>query len=425
MRMKVFTVEKLSAGGTQIAVQVPASKSVTNRALLLAALSKGRVLLTGGALSNDTRAFLDCLVALGIKVERSDRGIFVEGCGGNIPNPNAAINVQSAGTAARFLTVALAFCGGDYRLEASEQMQKRPMDEAIALLRQAGVTVECLNEEGRFPFRLRSSGVSANEFSVNTDKSSQYASAFLMAAGVRNTPLTLTLTGSRTQGSYVDITLRMLDGFAVPYARTGNEITVFPAQTPPEIYAIEPDISGACYFYALSLLLQKKVLVYGVRENAMQGDRKFFKLLSDRGVKFFDTPDGLLADGSEVTDFYGFDEDMQDFSDQTLTVAALAPFATTPTVLRNVAHIRLQECDRMAASVENLNALGIPARADEKNIYITPASPVAGRVKTFDDHRVAMAFTLLGLKVGGVEIENPDCCKKTFDNFFELISALK
>ena len=418
-----YSVRKFHPKDT-VTVSVPASKSITNRALLLAALSRGTVALTGGALSEDTRAFLNCLVALGIRVERRENTLLVFGCGGNIPEKRASINVESAGTAARFLTVALAFCGGDYMLDASEQMKRRPMKEILDLLREAGVQIECLEEADRFPFRLRSGGITASSITADTEKSSQYASALLMAAGALDHPFTLRLTGPRTHGSYIGITLRLLTAFNVPFERKGDEIVVSPSDNPPAHYEIEPDVSGACYFYALSLLFRTRVLVRGVQQDSMQGDMKFLDLLKDKGVRFTQTDEGLLADGRSVASFGGFDADMKDFSDQALTVAALAPFATSETHIRNVGHIRLQECDRMQAITVNLNALGVPAEISGDDIVIRPAPVRGGTVQTFGDHRVAMAFALIGLKTGNVTIENPACCKKTFENYFELLDEL-
>ncbi len=422
--MDFYKVNRFSPRGEILKIDVPASKSILNRALLLSALSDGTVLLRCGALSADTRAFLDCLSALGIETERTESGLVVHGCGGTTPNRTAKLNVASAGTAARFLTVALAFCGGDYTLDSSDQMKKRPMDEILDLLRKLGVTVECTETYNRFPFRLRSDGIRENGASIDTDKSSQYASALLMAASVRKQPFTLTLTGSRTHGSYVGITLSMLTDFGIPYERNGNAVTVFPAGKPPKSYTVEPDLSGACYFYALALLFSAKVLVKGVRQNSVQGDRKFLSLLERKGVVLTDCDEGLLADGTGVKSYDGFDADLRDFSDQTMTVAALAPFATSPSVLRNVGHIRLQECDRVGAICENLNALGVPARTDGENIFISPAPVTGGVVKTYDDHRVAMAFSLIGLKTGNVTVENPSCCRKTFENYFEILDRI-
>ncbi len=211
--MNSYTPKIYRAHEKGICVNAPASKSITNRAFLLAALSSKTVRLTGGALGEDTRAFAECLQALGIRIDEEENAFTVYGCGGDIPVKNAALNVRSAGTAARFLTVALAFCGGDYTLDSSEQMRKRPMKELLDLLRGAGVSVTCLREQDCFPFRLRSQGFQADYVTVNTDKSSQFASALLLSAGVRKKPLTVALTGARTQGSYLGITLNMLKAF--------------------------------------------------------------------------------------------------------------------------------------------------------------------------------------------------------------------
>lgn len=423
--MNAYRVRPLHKDGATLSFRVPASKSILNRALLLSALSPAAVRLAGGnALGEDTRAFLRALGQLGIPVRADGDDLIVTGCGGTFPVRSATIDVQSAGTAARFLPVALAFSGGEFLLNASEQMRRRPMREELSLLRQAGASVECLGKEDAFPFLLRSRGIHARKIAVNTDASSQYASAFLLAAGAGNRPLSVTLTGSRTNGSYLALTLKMLRAFGVSWERIDDTVTVFPQTTPPARFIVEPDLSGACYFYALALLFPVRVLVQGVREDSVQGDRKFLQLLKDRGVRFEQREEGLLADGTAVDSFAGFDEDMKDYSDQALTVAALAPFAAGPTVIRNVGHIRLQECDRMRAVTENLNAIGVPARAEGDDIFISPAPVTGGRIRTFGDHRVAMAFTLTGLKTGTLEIDDPACCSKTFEGFFDLISQL-
>lgn len=406
-----------------ITVSVPASKSLLNRALVLSALSRGTVTLECGAFAEDSRALLGCLQALGIRAEQSAEHLTVHGCGGDIPNKNAEIDVMSAGTAARFLTVALAFCGGDYTITASPQMQKRPM-EVLALLEQAGVKIEYQNELEHLPVRLQSSGITADRLTVDTDTSTQYASAILLSAPVRKTPLTLKLTGTRTHGSYIGLTLQSLSEFGIRHMREGDEITVYPAQTAPEYLIVEPDVSGACYFYALALLFSAKVLVKRVRKDSAQGDMKFLQLLADRGVKFTQLDEGLLADGSSVFGFKGFCEDVTDFSDQTLTLAGLAPFASSPTRLTGVKHIRRQECDRISAIEKNLASLGIKTEIGENSITVFPAPIRRGTVDSFGDHRVAMSFVLPALKTGLVTILGPDCCKKTFDNFFEIIEQI-
>ena len=419
--MKQLLVEQFAPHDVE--ADVPASKSILNRALLLAALAKGDVHLECGAFSEDTRALLSCLQSLGIEVQRKKDGVTVAGCGGEFPEKNAFLNVMSAGTAARFLPVVLAFAGGDYRFESSDQMKGRPMDVLFELER-LGVAIEYLEERGHFPFRLVSEGISSDEAVIDTDKSTQFASGLLIASTIHSRPFTLSLMGGRTRSSYLKMTEAMLRSFGAACEREGDRITVSAPAASPARYAVEPDLSGACYLYALALIFSVRVLVRGVKKNSLQGDAAFLRLLERRGVVFCETERGLLADGTAVKGFDGFEENLQDFSDQALTVAALAPFARTPSRLTGLEHIRAQECDRVNAIVENLNTLGVPASYREGALSISPAPVRSGMVKTFHDHRVAMAFSLIGLKTGNVTIDDPDCTRKTFEGYFELLSRL-
>ncbi len=418
--MQPYTMRQLPPRA-DLRVQVPASKSILSRALVLAALSKGTVRIRCGEYGDDTRAMLSCLSSLGIPVTEKDGALVVQGCGGDIPNKKATLNVGNAGTAARFLSVALAFCGGEYVFTASEQMTRRPMG-ILPILENAGVSVE--RGDATFPFTLRSEGIKTQKLTVDTAESTQYASGILLAAGMCGQPFTLKLTGPRTRGSYLAITLNMLTAFHIPYTRNGNEIVVSPQGEPPEEYVVEPDVSGACYFYAVALLCGARVMVDGVHADSMQGDIKFLKLLEQKGVRIRDTAEGMVADGRDIPVFNGFDEDLSDFSDQTMTVAALAAYASMPSILRNISHIRAQECDRIAAIVENLNALGTRSFTDGNDIFIEPDRVYGGTVKTFGDHRVAMAFALMGLKTKGITIDDADCCKKTFPSFFRILDEI-
>ncbi len=421
--MEFFQVKKFIPHSELYRFEVPASKSLLNRALILSAFSNGTVKLLCGSFAEDTRVLLRCLSSLGIQTKLESGSITVHGCGGIIPKPDAEVNVGSAGTAARFLTVALAFCGGNYKITSSAQMEKRPM-EILKILERHGVLFEFLKEPYHFPFYMKSNGITDSQFEVDTDKSTQYASGILLAAATVKNPCSLLLKGSRTEGSYVHLTLDLMERFGAKIRKEGDQIAVYPIQTPPSEYEIEPDISGACYFYALSLLFGIKVWVNRVRTDCKQGDMRFLKLLEDRGVRFSQTTEGLLADGSGISSYAGFHENMNDYSDQALTVSVLAAFASSPSRLTGIGHIRLQECDRIRAICENLNELGAFAESDGNSVTITPRPLIEGTVKTFDDHRVAMSFALAGLKTGKVAIENPSCCKKTFENYFDVITKL-
>ncbi len=418
--MEIYECARLTR--KEFAVSVPASKSILNRALLLAAFTEGDTLLSGcGNFGQDSEDLLSCLSSLGISTERAGDKICVHGAA--TFGKKATLNVGSAGTAARFLTAILAFSGGEYDLDASPQMKKRPMD-FLDVLEREGVRIEYGEKVGHFPFRLESRGISSDVLTVDTDVSTQYASGLLLAAAVGNKPLTLLLTGSRTEGSYIQTTLDVVRAFGGNFSRAGNKITLFPIQTAAKEYAVAPDFSGACYFYALSLLCGARALVNGAHPDCGQTDLKLLDVLKEKGVKVTDTPAGMVADGGNISTFSGFDVDMQDFSDQTLTLAALAPFAATPSVLKNIGHIRKQECDRVEAILHNLTALGVPCECRGEDILIYPAPVRPATLESYGDHRVAMAFALVGLKADGIKIKDPECCKKTFGNYFEILDEL-
>lgn len=421
--MKSFVFQRFIPDFEKIyAFDVPASKSILNRALLLSAFSEGEVFLQCGAFGEDTRAILGCLTSLGIEWDVLPNGISVRGAGKKFPNKRAELDVMSAGTCARFLPAALAAIGGDYRFTSSDQMKNRPMG-FLSALESAGAEIEFSEKKNAFPFRLRSDGFRRTNFTADTDTSTQYASALLIAGAI-GSGTTVRLTGSRKDGSYVKMTLALLSAFGVDWTRRDDEIAVRPATRPPKEFEVEADLSAACYFYALALLFGIKVLVRRVKKNSLQGDIRFLELLEKRGVRFTQTTDGLLADAAGVSSFGGFEENFKDFSDQTLTAAALAPFASSPSRITGIGHIRRQECDRIHAIEKNLTALNVPCESGNDFVHIFPAKPAGGTLETFHDHRVAMAFALTGLKTGNLTIDDAECVKKTFEGYFGEIEKL-
>ncbi len=416
-------------------VTVPGSKSITNRALLLAALSDGPCTLRNALFSSDSRALIAALQDLGIQctADESAKEVRITGCRGLLPNKTATVNAMSAGTAARFLTAFLSFCDGTYTLDASEQMKKRPMAPLIDALSSLGVSVTCLEQEGHLPLLIKGNPKMLSgtpKLLVSIDQSSQFLSALMMTGVLLPDGLTVTAVGSRTAMSYVHITERMMKDFGITpnitVSAEGETSYHIPSNGSylNQVYDIEPDLSGACYFYAAAALLGTSVTVTGVHADSMQGDLRFVLALEKLGCTVTDTPEGICVTGPAGGHYPGLDITMSDFSDQTMTMAVLALFADSPTHIRGVEHIRGQECDRMAATLAEITRLGGLAEtdADGTGIIITPAPLHGARVQTYDDHRMAMAFSLVGLRVDGVEIDNPSCCKKTFENYFELFS---
>ncbi len=413
----------------EINIRVPGSKSITNRALLLAALSGRQCLLQGVLFSDDSRAFLDCLRELGFDVEADEgaKRVAVKGMGGRIPNSHATVNVRSAGTAARFITVMLALAGGEYRLLASPQMCRRPMEPLLRELEKAGAEFDFLGEKWHFPFIMRSQTVSIKEISIDTGVSSQFASALLMSGALLKDGLKINLSGDRAGGAYIKMTVAVMGQFGIPVAKEGDSYTVPHMDSfGLEGYQVEPDVSGACYFYAMAPLLRADVTVEGVHMDSLQGDIKFLEVLRDMGCRLKESPKGVCLSGRGLLEYPGVDISMKDFSDQTMTMAALAPFAKGPTLIRDVGHIRFQETDRISAILTELKRMGIECMEapEVDGIRIFPGQIKESQVETYEDHRMAMAFTLIGLKTGKIVIKDPQCCRKTFENYFELIDAL-
>lgn len=384
-----------------VTVRVPGSKSITARALLLAALADGESVLYGAQLSDDCATFIEAVKSLGIGVTVEGSTVKVRGCGGVLPVKRGEIYVGSAGTAARFLTAMLALSEGEFKLTSSEQMMRRPQAALISALTSVGVKFEFHGEEYCFPFTVRGTKNPTDSVTVDITKSSQFLSALLMAGVLAGKPFTINTVGSHGM-DYVNMTLDMMWSFGVDVSRKEGAFTVS-GRYSAKRYDIEPDVSAACYFYAANRLLGADIKVAGVTPRTMQGDIKFIDL-----IKSFD--------GGSV--------DMSSFSDQALTLAAVAPYLSKPTEIMGVAHIRGQECDRISAIAENLTAMGVRVEEREDGVKIYPSEPHGANIKTYGDHRVAMAFALCGLRTEGVVIENAEVCSKTFKEYFEVLDNL-
>lgn len=412
-------------------VEVPGSKSMTNRALLLAALSNENCVLNGALFSDDSRHFLSSLIALGfvVEVNEIDRQVVIHGQDGTIPKKSGTIDVGSAGTAARFLTAMLALSDGEYTINASEQMKKRPMLPLFEALTTMGAEFTFVEEYGHLPVKVKGAAINgkapANHVSIDISKSTQFLSALLMVSPMLKDGLDIHITSEKTDGSYIRITTKMMQQFGAKVIHEGALYSI-PAgeRYRIETYQIEPDVSAACYFYGIAALTGGHVIVKNVHSNSMQGDMKFLNVLKQMGCVVTEEREGICVTGPKDGEFYGVDVDMNDFSDQTMTLAAIAPYAKSPTYIRNIAHIRLQESDRIHAIVTELTRLGIKVEEEEGAIRIYPGEVKPAVIETYDDHRMAMAFALVGLKTEGIVIDNCECCGKTFENYFSVLDGI-
>lgn len=427
-----FYVKKLTEP-VDWTVEVPGSKSMTNRALLMAALSEGETELSGVLFSDDSRHFLSCLSELGFVVECDEekKRVRVQGCSGGIPKKQAQIDVGSAGTAARFLVALLGFSDGMYTVRASEQMKKRPMQALFALLREAGAQITCTEAEGHLPVQIRGAGRSAAEgreplsLSLDISESTQFLSALLLISPVIKQGLCIHITSAKKDGSYIRITRKMMEEFGVTAEFDGSDYRVAPGAAYRRAdYAVEPDMSAACYFYAAAALTGGRTVVRQVHFDNTQGDLKFLGVLEQMGCTVRDTAEGIEVLGPADGKLRGISLDMNDFSDQALTLAALAPFADGPVYIGNIGHIRGQECDRIHAIAAELARAGVAVEEECDGVRIYPGEPRACEIETYGDHRVAMAFSLLGLRAEGIVIKDPGCCAKTFEHYFDILDAL-
>jgi 3-phosphoshikimate 1-carboxyvinyltransferase len=405
-------------------IRVPGSKSVTNRALLVAALADGPSRISNPLFSDDSYWLMDALVKLGIGLSADREGgkVRVEGRGGEIPTPDVGLFVGNAGTVARFLPPALALGPGPYTIDGAPRMRERPISDLVEGMRQLGAVVDYAGETERYPLRIRGGGIRGGTARIPGARSSQFASGLLMAAPYAETPVTLRVDG-REQWPYIGITVAVMRSFGVGVTRAPDLFSVRPATYKPANYAVEPDASAASYFLAAAAATGGSVEVPGLGSTSTQGDLRFAEVLQQMGCDLHLTPDSIRLQGPDR--LRGVDVDMNAFSDTMMTLAAIAPFASGPTTIRNVAHTRHQETDRLSATAAELHRLGVPTRQTPSSIHIIPKTPQPAAVRTYGDHRMAMAFAVTGLVVPGIVIRDPGCVTKTFPDFFGRLGELR
>ena len=405
-------------------VRVPGSKSVTNRALLVAALADGPSTIRNPLFSDDTFWLMDALVRLGIDLtaDRDGGEVRVKGQGGVIPSSGVDLFVGNGGTVARFLPPALALGRGPYTVDGVPRMRERPVSDLVDGMRQLGAAVEYTGESEKFPLKVPGGGIRGGTAHISGTKSSQFASGLLMAAPYADAPVTLRVAG-RKQWPYIGITVAVMRAFGVNVGEARDLFSVQPAVYKPLDYEVEPDASAASYFMAAAAVTGGRVKIPGLGSASPQGDLRFAEVLQDMGCEVELTPNSIEVRGPDR--LRGVDVDMNAFSDTMMTLAAIAPFADRPTTITNVAHTRLQETDRLSAIATELGRLGLTTHQTPSSIRIIPQTPRPAVVQTYGDHRVAMAFALVGLLAPGIKIRDPGCVTKTFPDYFSRLEELR
>jgi 3-phosphoshikimate 1-carboxyvinyltransferase len=420
-------------------VRVPGSKSLTNRALLIASLANGTTHLTNALFSDDSRYFAKALQTLGfnLQLDEVNHEMTVTGLGGKIPATKAELFIGNAGTAARFLSAFLTLGNGEYILDGELRMRERPIGDLVDSLTQLGATICPLSQRERAegegevnlicpPVKIIASGLPGGKTKITGNISSQFLSALLMIAPYARSPIEIEVTTDLNSKPYVEMTLAIMKDFGVEIERRNySQFAILPSSFfPLTSYPIESDASAASYFFAAPAICGGTVRVENISRKSVQGDIAFLDVLKQMGCQVTEGEDFIEVTGAEL--LQGVDIDMSDIPDTAQTLAAIAPFASSSTRIRGIASARVKETDRVHATCAELKRLGVHVEEHEDGMTIYPVEKMrTASIQTYNDHRMAMAFSLIGLRFDGVTIENPSCVSKTFPNFFEVLETLR
>ena len=407
-------------------IEVPGSKSYTNRVLLVAAMARGVSTVTGALFSDDTHYMSASLRKLGVEIDADEkRTTFdVRGNGGNIPVSSAELYIGNSGTTSRSLTGYLSLGHGKYVVDGDEPMRRgRPISDLLDALRQIGVSARSQFDNGHLPIIVDANGLEGGKTRLDVSKSSQFLTALLLIAPCAKNGMEIEVIGKREM-PYIDITLAVMEAFGV---RVVNEDYRYfrvegGQQYQPRTYNIEPDASNASYFFAAAAITGGRVTVKHLHLDSAQGDIQFVHVLEQMGCQVTVSDMGITVTGPQQ--LKGVDVDMRTISDTSLTLAAIAPFADSKVTIRNIEHTRWQETDRIHAMVTELRKLGIPVVEHQDGLEISPTSITPAAIDTYEDHRIAMAFSLVGLKTPGIRINDPECVAKTFPHYFQVLQRL-
>jgi 3-phosphoshikimate 1-carboxyvinyltransferase len=408
-------------------VTVPGSKSITNRALLVAALAQGESVLCGCLESDDTEAMRGCLAALGVSLTHDGDSWRVRGTGGHLLAPATPLDARASGTTARFVAAAATLAPGPVVIDGAPRMRERPIDDLVQALIGLGARVEILGRNGCPPLRLLGGGLEGGETTIDARRSSQYVSAVLLAAPYARRTVTLRLKeGALVSRPYVDLTLQVMRAFGADcgWSADGALRVAAPRPYTGTRHRIEPDASAAAYPFAAAAITSGRVRVPGFAPDSIQADLGLLPVLEKMGCSVRRTGQEIEVRGPGPGErLRAVDVDMNELPDAVLALAVAALFADGPTSIRNVANLRIKETDRLAALETELCKLGAHAEAGSDWLRIEPGRLHGAEIDTYDDHRMAMAFALVGLRVPGVVIRNPACAAKTWPGYFDSLDS--
>ena len=407
------------------AVRVPGSKSFTHRVLIAAALADGLSHIEGALFSRDTELTAAALTQFGaeVKADAEKFTFTVRGTGGSLQPAAADIFLENSGTSMRLLAAVAALGQGGYIFDGSERMRQRPMAELLTALAQLGIPAKSLHDNGCPPIRIDGGLVTGGPVEIDCGISSQYLSGLLLMAPMTRDGLEIEVIKGPVSRPYVDLTLDVMQRFGVAVEHQGyTHFKVAGGQSyRPGNYAVEPDCSQAGYFWAAAAICGSEIKVLKINRDSDQGDLGFIRVLEKMGCRLGFDADGITVTGGSLK---AVTVDMGDMPDLVPTLAVVAAFAEGTTLMTNVAHLRAKESDRLAAVAAELGKIGVKAACGSDSIAVTGGRPTGARIKTYDDHRIAMSFSLVGLRVPGISIENEDCVSKSFPNYWSVFEAL-
>lgn len=404
-------------------VCVPGSKSYTHRILIAAALSDGICTIHNGLKSQDTLLTLDALRQMGITIDVTDDRFVVHGAKGAFKPCMNSIYLGNSGTSVRLLTAVAALGQGDYILTGTERMGERPIQDLLDGLNQIGVKARSVNDNGCPPIEIKGGNVPGGNVDLKCGVSSQFLSALLLISPCTKKGVKINITEGPVSKPYVDMTVDVIEEFGVEVHRDGyHRFKVPGGQTyRAGSYVVEPDCSQAGYFWAAAAISGAKIKVKGTTQKTRQGDVRFTELLEKMGCTILYETDGIAVSGRPLS---AITADMADMPDMVPTLAVVASFAEGTTVIQNVAHLKAKESDRLGSVVQELSKIGIQASCSDTGMMITGGTPHGSEIDTYGDHRMAMSFSLVGLKVPGIIIKDEMCVEKSFPNFWEVFQGL-
>jgi 3-phosphoshikimate 1-carboxyvinyltransferase len=405
-------------------VTVPGSKSYTHRMLIAAALADGVSHLKNALVSEDTKFTMDALRQMGIQIEVNRDEVRVVGKGGLLEPCEAPIYLGNSGTSMRLLTGVAALGTGTYTLTGNARMQMRPIKDLLDALQQMGIKARSVKNTGCPPVEVTGAAINTEQVNINCQNSSQYLSALLLMAPNTSRGLEIRVTGGLpVSRPYVDLTAELMETFGIRFERQGYKNFKVPGGQLYRAgkYVVETDCSQAAYFWAAAAISGAEIKVAGVQTDSTQGDLRFVDLLQQMGCRVTMESNSIRVAGGPLC---AIEADLADMPDQVPTLAVVAAFAEGTTVIKNVAHLKSKESDRLNATVTELNKMGIDATSSANALVIKGGKPQGAIIDTYNDHRIAMSFAIAGLKVPGVCIQNEGCVEKSFPTFWQVFEEL-